>query len=274
MRADVFVFPPATEKDEHQKVIFSEHADVGQVIPYGRNVLVDAIRDLEREANFLPYEARSRIFIVDDAHRMNDPASNALLKTLEEPPATSHIFLISSKPNALLPTIRSRVQTLRFGPVNRRDVEQLLLSTHQYSQEDALLVAASTGGSISRAVSTDVEQFREQRTAAMDLIRTAIVDRDVVGLLRNSDKMAGGKSTPEFETFLDTFQTLVHQIWSVAAGSPTDGMPEDIVKLAAYAEPGTLTEWLHLIEEIRDDLVVNINKKVAADDLLVKMAAG
>jgi DNA polymerase-3 subunit delta' len=203
---------------------------------------------------------------------MNDSASNALLKTLEEPPATTHIFLITSKPNALLPTIRSRVQTLRFGPIDTREIEQLLLSTHQYTQDDARLVAASSGGSVSRALSIDVEQFREQRAAAMELIRMAIIDRDVAGLLRNSDKMAGGKSTPEFESFLDIFQTLIYQIWSVAIGAATVGMPEDVVDLAANANSRILAEWLQFTEEIRDDLAVNINKKVAADDLLVKMA--
>jgi DNA polymerase-3 subunit delta' len=274
LRAGVFEFPPVDERDDHEKVIFSKHADVGQVIPYKRNVLVGAIRDLEREANFRPYEANARVFIIDDAEKMNDSASNALLKTLEEPAATTHIFLVGSKPNALLPTIRSRVQTVRFGPIDTDQIERLLLETHKYSQEDARLIAASSGGSVSRAVSLDIAGFRERRTAALDLIRTAIVDRDIVGLLINADKMAGAKTTPEFESFLDVFETLVYQIWSVKVGRPGGTLPTDIVDLAADANTDTLAEWLQDIEEIRDSLAVNINKKIAADDLLVKMAAG
>jgi DNA polymerase-3 subunit delta' len=55
------------------------------VVPLKKNIFVDAIRDLEKASNFRPYEARARILLIDDADKMNDAASNALLKTLEEP---------------------------------------------------------------------------------------------------------------------------------------------------------------------------------------------
>ena len=80
------------------------HLDVGMVVPFKRNVRVAAIRELEREANFRPYEASARFLIVNDAEKMNDAAANALLKTLEEPPATTHIFLLTSRVDSLLPT--------------------------------------------------------------------------------------------------------------------------------------------------------------------------
>src|SRR5206468_4719388 len=90
-RAEIFVFPSADAKgDEYDEVFFSEHPDVGMVVPFNRTLRIGAIRKLEIESNFRPFEAPARVFIVDDAHKMNDPASNALLKTLEEPPPTSH----------------------------------------------------------------------------------------------------------------------------------------------------------------------------------------
>ena len=90
------------EQRRIQKVFFGEHLDVGTVISYKSNILVDAIRHLESHAHFQPYEAKARFFIIDDADKMNDAASNALLKTLEEPAPTSHIFLITSRPDSLL----------------------------------------------------------------------------------------------------------------------------------------------------------------------------
>src|SRR2546421_9743273 len=122
-RAGVFAFPKADDKDAHKKVILSEYPDIGTVIPYNRNILVDAIRDLEREANFLPFEGSARLFVIDEADKMNDAATNALLKTLEEPPPTTYLFLITSRPDSLLPTIRSRCQTLRFAPVETAEIE-------------------------------------------------------------------------------------------------------------------------------------------------------
>ena len=64
------------------------------------------MRELEREANFRPFEGVARIFIVEDAEYMNESASNALLKTLEEPEPTSHLILTTANPTALLATIR------------------------------------------------------------------------------------------------------------------------------------------------------------------------
>src|SRR3954452_18626551 len=116
-RADVFIIPKSEKADDYDFVFFSEHPDLGMIIPFRRNVRINAIRALEKEANFRPYESQARFFIVDDAEKMADPAANALLKTLEEPAATTYIILITSRPNSLLPTIRSRCQTVRFAPV-------------------------------------------------------------------------------------------------------------------------------------------------------------
>src|SRR5687767_10869160 len=121
-RAETFVFSKSEKGEDYDRVFFSEHLDVGVVIPFNRNVRIGAIRALEREANFNPYEASTRFLIVVDAEKMADPAANALLKTLEEPPPTSHIFLITSRPDSLLPTIRSRCQTLRFAPVSCEEI--------------------------------------------------------------------------------------------------------------------------------------------------------
>ena len=146
-RADNFTVPNPTDKnkDEFKKVFFSEHSDVGKVVPYKRTILVDAIRNLEMEANFRPYEAEARFFIIDPADKMNDEAANALLKTLEGPPATSHIFLVTSRPLKLLPTIRSRCQTLRFARLTRRKLK-ISAFDKKIRPEDAELLSIFRAG--------------------------------------------------------------------------------------------------------------------------------
>src|SRR5919112_1736601 len=76
--------PAADDRDAHEKIIWSEHKDVGLIRPYNRNILVKAVRDLERESNFRPVEGSARVFLIEHAESMNESASNALLKTLEE----------------------------------------------------------------------------------------------------------------------------------------------------------------------------------------------
>ncbi len=162
LRADAPIishFRNPTTATRTKRVIFSEHPDIGLVIPYGKNILVDAVRDLEREANFRPYEAKARFLLIDDADKMNDAASNALLKTLEEPPPTSYIFLITSRPDALLPTILSRCQTIRFAPIAADEIKDYLLETKQIAPDDAAVSAKLSAGSIGNAFRSILRNF-------------------------------------------------------------------------------------------------------------------
>lgn len=272
-RVEGFEFPGADAKgDDYDCVFFSKHPDVGIVVPFNRTLRVGSIRSLETEANFRPYEAPSRIFIIDDAHKMNDAAANALLKTLEEPPATSHIFLVTSKPNALLPTIRSRSQILRFGPVDVAEIEHLLLTTHEYSQDDARLVATYSAGSVVSALAAEPTVHRGRVDQALAILRAAIIDGDVASLLRRAEVISDAKNKDEFEPFLDVLEAAINLIWSARLGkaSPVD---DDIAELASQSDPSRLASWTEEIEELRQTLAVNINRKVAVDALMVKLAA-
>ena len=76
------------------------HGDVLYYPPRRRQILIEQIHDLRREAGFRPFEGRRRLFVIDPADRMNREAANALLKTLEEPPPSACLVLLSSKPGA------------------------------------------------------------------------------------------------------------------------------------------------------------------------------
>jgi DNA polymerase-3 subunit delta' len=80
------------------------HPDVAVVTLERTMIPIDAIRSLRQEASYRPYEGRRRVFIVDPADRMSIDAQNALLKTLEEPPASSALILVTTRPMHLLPT--------------------------------------------------------------------------------------------------------------------------------------------------------------------------
>ena len=120
-------FPTSDDKDELRRIFWTDHPDVGLVQPPGRVFHVAQMREIEREANYRPFEGVARVFLVDDADQFNDSSANALLKVLEEPPRTSHIILITSRPAVLLPTIRSRCQVVRFSPLTTDEIEQHLL---------------------------------------------------------------------------------------------------------------------------------------------------
>lgn len=277
-RAVKFEFPKPDDKDAHQRVIFSDHPDVGMVIPYNRNILVDAIRHLEKEANFRPYEAASRFFIVDNADKMNDHASNALLKTLEEPPETSYIFLITSRPDSLLPTIRSRCQTIRFAPVETDEIERFLVEQNAFTHDEAKLAARLGRGSVGRAASINVEEFRKRRNKMFEIVRNAVEKGSVAAILKSAEDMNDAKDRSVFEQSLDVLQSLIHDVWTVAISGDRErivnsDLADEIALLAADAGNADLERWMGAIDTLRENLQININRKIAADALLVSMVS-
>ena len=115
-------------------VAHGSHPDVHRLRPEGpgRQVVIGGpgkprgIRDVIAELALLPVEGGARVAIVESAHRMNEDAQAALLKTLEEPPARTTIVLCADSEEPLLPTIRSRCARVRLGPVGVRDIESIL----------------------------------------------------------------------------------------------------------------------------------------------------
>src|SRR5712691_6544077 len=216
-------FPPFSSPDDNkERMIWSEHGDVAMVRPYKQIIRVKPMRELEREANFRPFEGAARVFIVEDADYMNDGASNALLKTLEERPPTTHLILTTSNPTALLATIRSRCQILRFAPIPAAEVEKFLLEQKSRPAEDARLLARTAQGSIGRALAGDVETYRDRRETMLSVLRALTLTNDRVELLHSAESLAAAKDRPEYELRLDALEVLIRDAWALALGRPGD----------------------------------------------------
>lgn len=277
-RADRFNFPKPDDRDEFKKVIFSDHSDIGLIIPYNRNILVHAIRNLETEANFRPFEAAARFFIIDQADKMNEESSNALLKTLEEPSQTTYIFLITSRPASLLPTIRSRCQAVRFAPVDTKQIEGFLENTNQYSIDDAELLSKLAHGSIGRALKLDLGKFREQREAVLKVLDSLSANQiNRVVLLKTAEEINDAKNKEYYENYLDILQTLIHDVWTLRLGGSTEkivnaDLKDKLSRLSQNADSRRLAGWLTEIEVLRENLSVNLNRKIATDALFMQMA--
>ena len=127
------------------------HPDVHHVVPEGPLIPVDVIREtVIPEAARSPFEGRRKVFIIEEADRMNDPAQNALLKTLEEPQPDTVFVLISDKEEDLLETIRSRCRVVRLEPVSEARIVAML-EAEDVSAADANLAAKLSDGDVERA---------------------------------------------------------------------------------------------------------------------------
>jgi DNA polymerase III subunit delta' len=164
----------ADRTDEPARLNHRLHPDVVLVEAWRTatraEIKVAQVRDLVGEVAGVPFEARARVFIIDDAHTMNEQAANALLKSLEEPPATSHLILVTPSPQALLSTIRSRCQILRLGPLPTATVEAYLRDREGLAGEEVKLRSAVAGGSLSAALGLESDAYRGLRDEMLTLL--------------------------------------------------------------------------------------------------------
>jgi DNA polymerase-3 subunit delta' len=128
-------------------------------------------------SGYRPFEGRRRVVIVDEADALVVGAQNALLKTLEEPPSASVFILVTSRPDALLITVRSRCPRLRFRPLDADDVARVL-KARGHSDTEARTVAASAEGSIGRALEASADDLVEAREVAVRVLMQAATSDD------------------------------------------------------------------------------------------------
>lgn len=150
------------------------HADILVIEPGDSGAIkVDQVRDAIDRTAYRPFEGRRRVVIVEHADALLGEAQNALLKTLEEPPPASVFVLITARPDMLLPTVRSRCQRLRFGPLTAQDVAAVLIRDHGFAAADAQAAAAASAGSLGRALDEGAGDAADARDAAAQLLGAA-----------------------------------------------------------------------------------------------------
>jgi len=128
----------------------NDFSDVTIVAPQGNFIKTDTIRELVKNFSQSGFESSQQVFIIRDAEKMHVNAANSLLKVIEEPQSTIHIFLLTNQEEAVLPTIKSRTQIISF-PQNLTYLERFL------EEEGLLKTQASL---IARLVSSQEEAKR------------------------------------------------------------------------------------------------------------------
>lgn len=277
-RISKFNFPQSADPDDWKSIIWTDHPDVGMVVAPKRLLLVEQMRAIEHEANYRPFEGTARFFLIDDAEKLNDASANALLKVLEEPPHTSYLILLTSRPAMLLPTIRSRCQMIRFAPIAPEEIEKHLVANKLANAADARIRARVARGSLGRAITQDLDEFMNQRKAMLKILESLTISEDRAQLLRSSEELNDARYKDEFEPRLDVLEALIRDAWMLSLGTRSeevvniDLLPQ-LEKISKRLQPGRAGRWILEIEEMREQLVVNINRKASTDALFLTMAA-
>jgi DNA polymerase-3 subunit delta' len=146
----------------HPDVLLVEPGDSG-------SIKIDQVREIIDRAGYRPFEGRRRVVIIDEADALVSQAQNALLKTLEEPPPSSVFLLVTSRPDLLLATVRSRCPRLPFRALDAADVAAALMKRGR-AEAEARAIAATADGSIGHALDASAEGFVEAREAAVRVL--------------------------------------------------------------------------------------------------------
>lgn len=252
------------------------YGDVTTIEPDGQFIKIAQTRELAVEVFYRPREGRHRFFIIDSAERLRDEAANSLLKTLEEPPPTSTIIMITSRPDSLLTTIRSRSQKLNFSPLTTGEMEAYLKANFPRPAPDTALLARISEGRIGQATAFDLSVYRQQRRTLIELLELLTDGNNRYRLLKAAEFL-GKKERDEFEAELYLLSSLLRDLFILSTGKPVDwivniDVAESLRNLAAKVGTDRLILWAEKTDRLRAGLRINLNRQLAFESLLLDLA--
>jgi DNA polymerase III subunit delta' len=237
----------------------------------GRTIPIDAVRETIRQAQYHRYDAAHRFVLVDPAEAMQEPAANALLKTLEEPPSGTHFLLVSHNARALLPTIRSRCQRVRFGAVPSEAIRGWL-SARGVPDDTAASATRLATGCPGRALYLAEAGLQARSQLRSDLV--AALEGPLDAVYAFSAAVAQGPRNEwaeRAELVLQLVEDLARDAAIHATGAPVEVLDADavpVVERLASTWPRGITICARAVQDARDDLEAYVSGKTVLDALL------
>ena len=241
-------------------------------------ISVDQVRELTQRASRTPRIARHRLVLIDPADRMNAEAQNALLKTLEEPPASNVIVLVTSRPHLLLPTVRSRCVAVRFPALRPAELGRMLVARGM-PQAEALARAALSEGRPGAALTLDLEFERKRRDALLDATERLTADHPALAEMASFEAHLAGSSEETLAQGLGILETIVRDV-ARAAVDPSDSalihadVRERIERISERVGAPRAAALVRSIDALQGQLRFHLNKTIVAESVLAALAGG
>lgn len=258
-----------------RKLDHHNHPDFHRLEPDGASIKIEQVRALQRELHLRPLEASRKICLIDQAELMTIGAANALLKTLEEPRGDSLFILLSSQPQRLPETIRSRCQQLPFASHPRDRIRQELERQLGIDTAEAHILAALADGSFKKAFGRDRELYLEQRRVLLKTL-TGLSAGSILPILDFAEQLAQDK--PVLPDILEIFQAFYRDLLLQHQGRDTDDfvnldLLDKIRRVSARESLNSLLKKLDALAETRRHLDRNVNPRLAMEVLLLRLVA-
>jgi DNA polymerase-3 subunit delta' len=270
--ADKTALPVCGRCPACHKIKSANHPDILHLKPAGDMIKVKQIRELLGTMALKPFEASTRVVILQDAHTLNPSAGNALLKALEEPPGDTLFILTTEERSSLMPTIISRCQHVRFRPVDRTLITGALMDTRGISTPEATLAAHLSGGSLTRAqqiLDSDWMQYRQwllREAAALTAASPGILLALAAVLANRKERI-----TDAVALLKSWFRDLL--VCKHAPDRLINQDMQDLVQTAAQKETSeSLLKKLTALDTVSRRFAGNANVRLCLEALLLKLA--
>ncbi|MGA2697103.1 MAG: DNA polymerase III subunit delta' [Terriglobales bacterium] len=235
------------ESDKKETRLYVQtHPDVLVIPPDPPQLMIkmDQVRRVIETIYFRPGDAKERVYVFTDSAFMKE-AANSLLKVLEEPPEFATIFLLTTNPGELLPTLRSRSMTATLAPLSTAEIEEYLLRHRpEWSAKQRALVARLAEGAVGRASSFDLGAYIAARTQALVLLN-ASRRNDHTELFKMTETFrAGAEGREKIEALLRTTYSVLQDLMFINSGTPQLVRNTDIQSELQKLAESTGFDWI------------------------------
>ena len=234
---------------------------------------VDDIRtQINNDIDIKPYSSRYKVYIVDEAQKMNQQAQNALLKTIEEPPAYAIILLLTTNADSFLQTILSRCITLNLKAVKEDKIKEYLMKHYQIPEYQADICAAFSQGNVGKAIQlASSEEFGELKASVLQLMKR-LEDIDLYEMTGAVKQIAEYKLS--VNDYFDLMMIWFRDVLYLKATNDVDGLifkdeVYDIKKQAAKRSYQGIETILEALEKAKIRLNANVNFDLVIELLLL-----
>ena len=282
-----FIFPTPAQSNVKEGDILEALQEKAQnlyrraVFP-GKNpfIGIGTIRSLKKDAGYKLYEGRKKIFIIAEAEQMRIEAANALLKLLEEPPQNLMLILITANIYKILPTIKSRCQLVRFGPLTEEEIKTIIRQHSKTIDESNLpLFIRLAGFNVKRTFDFLDKDILKMRELAIDFLRKVVLLHKAQELAAIIEPLAAKRDREDARLLLWLllfwFQDILHlQKTSIDHNALINfDKEETLKKFMAFTPnadiPGIVWEIEAAIQELND--VRNFNPLLILATLAIKL---
>lgn len=273
---------PCNQCRSCRQAMNGNHPDIIYVVHEKPNVVtVDNIRQqVNGDIAIKPYSGNYKVYIIDEAEKMNVQAQNALLKTLEEPPEYAVILLLATRAEAMLPTILSRCVLLNTKPVSEDLIKGYLMQKIQIPDYRASICASFARGNVGRAIGlASNETFDHMKSSVLGILKN-ISDMEINQIASEVKKITEEK----FDTndYLDLCfiwfrDVLLYKACGMHGGKGHIIFKEDLSDIASAARRysyDAIEQIIHSIDRARSRIAANVNFDLTMELMFLDMKAG